>query len=392
MSAPSMTSYLIEPLVPVIVRAGRPFDGQNGVDAARFPPPSTLAGALRTAHAESTGLALTVELARIPVTGPLPVRLDEHGAPASLLVPKPADALYFHTDGNAGKRPVAARPLPLAAGEGMDLPDAALYSLQLAEPVQGKPADGPRWWSIGDLQRFRRGEMPAMASLENAWRMPEDDIRTHVAIDRGTQAAAAAQLFQTAGLSFAHRSRATTVFGREALPADRVALVGRIDGAVQPGVVVLGGERRLAAIGPCRESLWPSCPADWSATLRRAGGVCFSLLTPALFEAGWRPRWSLDGGDGFPPGCAGLKLKLRAAALDRWLPHSGWDLAKNRPRAGRKQVPAGAAYWFEILDAQNASDAALNALWLATISDAEQDRLDGFGLVLPSAWTFPLPS
>lgn len=385
MSARGMTTYLIEPLAPIVVRSGRPFDGQSGADAARFPPPSTLAGALRTAHAETMGLPLTSDLARIPVEGPLPLRLDEHGQPAWLLVPKPADALYF-----SDRRLVAAHPRPLAAGEGMDLPDADLYPMQLAEQVTGKPGPGPRWWSLNDLQRFRRGEMPAFTSLEAAgWSAPDDDVRTHVAIDRHRFAAAPSQLFQTAGISFFHRSPATTPFGQEAFPASRVGLAGRIAGHIEPGVVTLGGERRLAAIAPCAENLWPECPADWAATLRRAGGVCLSLLTHALFDAGWRPGWSAGGGTGFPPGCDGLRLKLRAAALERWLPHSGWDLAKNRSRAGRKLVPAGAAYWFEILNPNDVSDTALRALWLSTISDAEPDRLDGFGLALPSAWTFP---
>lgn len=385
MNAGSMTTYVIEPLAPIIVRSGRPFDGQTGADTARFPPPSTLAGALRTAHAESMGLPLTSDLARISVDGPLPARLDEHGKPAWLLVPKPANALYF-----SDKRLVAAHPRPLAAGEGMDLPDADLYPIQLAEQATGKPGSGPRWWSLQDLQRFRRGELPTVESLEDAgWTAPEDDIRTHVAIDRHSHAAASSQLFQTAGVGFFHRPPATTRLGQEALPAGRIGLIGRIAGHIEPGVVILGGERRLAAIAPCAENLWPECPADWVASLRRAGGVCLSLLTHALFDAGWRPGWSANGGAGFPPGCNGLRLKLRAAALERWLPHSGWDLAKNRSRAGRKLVPAGAAYWFEILNANDVPDTALRALWLSTISDAEQDRLDGFGLALPSAWTFP---
>jgi CRISPR-associated protein Cmr3 len=73
---------------------------------------------------------------------------------------------------------------------------------------------------------------------------------------------------------------------------------------------------------------------------------------------------------------------LRAASLDRWQPHSGWDIAQNKPRAGRKLVPSGAVYWYEIAGEIDIAD-----LWLAALSDDPQDKRDGFGLVLPQPWT-----
>ena len=117
--------------------------------------------------------------------------------------------------------------------------------------------------------------------------------------------------------------------------------------------------------------------------IREAGGLSLTLLTPALFTEGWYPTWLDEKLEGTPPGCDGLRLKLRAAAIDRWQPHSGWDLAQQSPRAGRKLVPAGAVFWFQILQDD---DNALNVLWLNHISDQEQDRRDGFGLALPQPW------
>ena len=72
-------------------------------------------------------------------------------------------------------------------------------------------------------------------------------------------------------------------------------------------------------------------------------------------------------------------------AVDRWQPHSGWDLANRRPRPTRKLAPAGTTYWFSIVDGADTS--SLGKLWLTSVSDIEQDRLDGFGLALPSPWT-----
>jgi CRISPR-associated protein Cmr3 len=360
-----MHTYLIEPKAPLVVRSGRPFDGQAGADAARFPPPSTLAGTLRTAHAHSCGKALNLELANIAVAGPLPVKLDDNGQADSLLVPKPADAVYFRTPDKQARRLLRVAPARHCEGEGCDLPEG-LLPVRLTEPAQGKPAGGPAWWSMEDLVAWRKGESPSIEQIErNGWTPAGDDIRTHVGIDRASQAAEAGRLFQTAGLGFWQKQENPRSF-----PNARIGLVGRIAGEIKPGVVTLGGERRLSALRPADDALWPSLPAGFVDDLRAAGGLSLTLLTPALFAQGWRP-----------PAIPGLAL--RAAALGRWQPHSGWDLAKWQPRAGRKLVPAGAVYWYAIGDI---ADEALARLWLAPLGEHEQDRRDGFGLVLPSPW------
>jgi CRISPR-associated protein Cmr3 len=112
--------------------------------------------------------------------------------------------------------------------------------------------------------------------------------------------------------------------------------------------------------------------------------LTLTLLTPAIFAAGYRPDWLDEDLQGEPPGVAGLRLQLVAAALERWQPHSGWDLAEQAPRATRKLVGAGATYWFRLLDEPD--DGALASLWLASLCDDEQDRRDGYGLALPAPW------
>lgn len=365
-----MQTYLIEPKAPLVVRSGRPFDEQNGTDDAQFPPPSTLAGALRTAHAERAGLAFNDELASLPVQGGLPVRIDAHGK-TTLLVPKPADALYFWDEHKTNSRLVRSAPQALAQGEGCDLP-LDLLPVQLTETVKGKSAPGARWWAWDDLITFRQtGALPhTVAQLgERGWLTFADEVRTHVGIDSATHAAETGKLFQTAGLNYWQKP--TTA---QPLPQSSIGILGRIKGNIDAGIITLGGERRLSAISPASESLWHKCPENLPAEIRQAGGLSLTLLTPALFQAGWYPHLLSH---------AGLRLKLRAAAVNRWQPHSGWDLAKNQPRAGRKLVPAGSVFWFQLLDA---TDAALIELWLGQISDDKQDRLDGFGLALPQAW------
>lgn len=438
----------LDPLAPVIVRSGRPFDDQSGADPARFPPPSTVAGCLRTAWARETGRDFGPELARLAVAGPLlfnPENRDEH----RVLAPKPADALYFgHGD---AARCVRAEPRAFEAGCGADMPDG-LLPVQLVERVDGKPGGGPAWWSWADLLAFRLGEeIPSTRTVgtggtgeadgtgeagraggngrppssredghphgavhpdtgaadadteqspdeqrfyerlcENGWSPPpQGDRRTHVAIDPGTRAAAAGRLFQTEGLDLdapaAAQDREPPA-GEKRWPAAAggLRLLARCGEALGEGLVHLGGERRLAALQPEPEDIWPSPPPGWLDRIVRAGGLSLTLLTPAIFSAGYRPGWLDADLAGSPPAVPGLRLQLRAVAVGRWQPHSGWDLVRGRPRPSRKLAGAGAVYWFRILDGIDSG--ALDALWLASIGDGEQDRRDGFGLALPSPW------
>ena len=460
----------LDPLAPVIVRSGRPFDDQSGADPARFPPPSTVAGCLRTAWARETDRSFGPELAQLAVAGPLlfnPENRDEH----RILAPKPADALYFgHGDAAHCMR---AEPRAFEAVCGADMPDALLpvqrrsprpgqveRAGELPESVSGKPGSGPAWWSWADLLAFRLGEeIPSTRTggtggtdeaggrgeagrtartggnggppssregghphgdvhpdtsaadadaeqtlderrfykrlCENGWSPPpQGDRRTHVAIDPGTRAAAAGRLFQTEGLDLdapAAGAEPEPPAGERRWPAAAggLRLLARCGEALGEGLVHLGGERRLAALQPEPEDVWPSPPPGWLDRIIQAGGLSLTLLTPAIFSAGYRPGWlDLDADlAGSPPAVPGLRLQLRAVAVGRWQPHSGWDLARQPrpgPRPSRKLAGAGATYWFRILD--GIDPGVLETLWLASVSDGEQDRRDGFGLVLPSPW------
>ena len=144
-AAPPSTVVTLEPLAPIVVRSGRPDAAR--ADPARFPPPSTLAGCLRTAWARAQSpmpdwTALQTELLQQAVAGPLLVRMDDADQP-TVLLPKPADALYFGQGDQA--RCVRAAPRPLEPGCGCDLPDG-LLPVQLLTPMSEKSGKGPSWW------------------------------------------------------------------------------------------------------------------------------------------------------------------------------------------------------------------------------------------------------
>jgi CRISPR-associated protein Cmr3 len=106
------------------------------------------------------------------------------------------------------------------------------------------------------------------------------------------------------------------------------------------------------------------------------------LATPSLFERGWLPRFvdenSLKGEKG------SLKFKLVAAAVGRYQPIGGWDLAKNQPKPICRFVPAGSVYFFELLDG-NPEEIFEKFNWQA-ISD--RDAEVGFGLTLVGGWDY----
>ena len=387
----------LDPLAPIIVRSGRPMNAHADADPAQFPPPSTIAGCLRTAWARATGRPFGAELAQLVVVGPLLVRDDDR-----ILAPKPADALYFgHGDGKeASPRCLRAAPRPFSAGCGADLPEG-LLPVQLTEEVAGKPGVGPAWWSWHDLLDFRDGVDVSLDRLRrNGWSPPVGDRRTHISIDPSTATAETGALYETEGLDLSESpaafqtraaGRAAAVSSADANDADPssggLRLLVRCAEALAPALVHLGGKRRLAALEPEPDDRWPAPPNGWIERLRHAGGLCLTLLTPGVFSGGYRPGWLDNALTGSPPGAPGLRLRLRAAAVARWQPHSGWDLAQGQPRLMRKLVPAGATYWFDVLGA--CDEDALAALWLASVCDEPQDRIDGFGLALPGPWAPP---
>ena len=388
------TVVSLDPLAPIIVRSGRPMNAHTDADPAQFPPPSTVAGCLRTAWARATYRPFGPELAQLAVAGPLLVRDD-----GRVLAPKPADALYFGHGKSA--RCVRAKPRPFGGGCGADLPEG-LLPVQLTEQVAGKTATGPAWWSWEDLLAFRDDADISIDELwMNGWSPPSGDRRIHVSIDASTGAAAAGALYETEGLDL---DRAPAAFGTGAAGRTEAAspavptqaggsstssfrLLVRCAEALAPTLVHLGGKRRLAALEPEPETWWPAPTDEWLERICRHDRLCLTLLTPGVFSSGYRPGWLGHALTGSPPEAPGLKLRLRAATLERWQPHSGWDLVQRQPRPTRKLVPAGATYWFDVVGACDKD--SLAALWLASVCDEPQDRRDGFGLALPGPWTPP---
>lgn len=322
------------------------------------PWPSTIAGLVRTRiGTDGTGkFNLTVEEARrIAVRGPLLAQLNRDGSVEEYLLPAPRDCTW-HWLGDRRDQIERRRLTPQRAPAGCetDLGHQQLVGFT-GETPRGKAVFGPMFWRWKDLRQWLLapplpGKVEKLAAAFGHGPFIHER-RTHVAIDPGTQTVSEGQLFSTDGLRFTARE--------ERLAITFVCEDGRLEG----GGAQCGGERRLSFLRKGRD-IWPSYPQELEVATDRLARVV--LLTPAIFGQGFTPT-EVKG------------ARVVACAVPRAEVISGWDLEHNGPKATRRMAPAGSVYWVQLAQGLDARRWAME-VWMQCISDAEQDRLDGFGL------------
>lgn len=379
------TTFMLEPKAPLVFRSAKPF-GAGSRDGANFPWPSSWAGLLRTRAMLAKGWSPKLddkqkqELLSLATAGPFLARQDDDGT-LTVFLPRPADAVRLQgADSDSVKR---LAPTNLNANVGTDLPQGLLPLSFVDGKPKGKPKASAAQWS---LHRWTEWALKGTTDAEDSedesdWQQIES--RTHVAISVHTQAAADGQLFQTDGWDFSPR-RNESVSGSSYAKHHWVFVgLGPVsEDEHGSGLVTFGGERRLSWLSILKDNPL-SCPDELRTALKGCRRFAVTFATPALFSGGWIPGWLDDQLQGNVPGHPEVRVQLKAAHVERWLPVSGWDLHAGGPKATRRAVAPGATYWFEVLDGQ-VLDA--DALWLQSICDSQQDARDGFALVLPRPW------
>lgn len=382
-----MPTWIIEPRDPLIVRDGRPFGLIPGARARTlaFPFPSTTTGALRTrvgqdAHGvfQKTRIPAVKKLA---VQGPLLVALNATDEVMTWYAPAPADAIIMEgvwppqtkSECEAHTRIKRVPLVPLASPPDAqhNLPQGlAFVGAVTADP--SKPISRPpAFWSwpvFGQWLTVPARDAPEGICPESIGIIgPGHEERTHVKIAADTQTAAEGALFQTSGLEFTTPTRS------------RLALALVADEPLTPGLTPFGGESRLAAWRVSAQQL-PGWPEGLKAIISDQRACRLILLTPACFTAGYRPAWLLEARHGVTP-------QLQAVAIGRPQVVSGWDYEYRCPKPTRRLAPAGTVYFLSFGKALRSDIIAwLDAIWMVNVSDAEQDRLDGFGLAVVGAW------
>jgi CRISPR-associated protein Cmr3 len=377
-----MTTWIIEPRDPLIVRDGRPFGPTPGVRAVSlaFPFPSTTTGALRTqAGLDAQGSFDTTQIARvkdIPVRGPLLVEWNDQQERWDYLAPAPADALLFEAD----ERPTAIRqlvPQELQTGEATDLPDK-LIPVGLRQPDPRKPKkDAPAFWRWAHFESWLvnpHDQSPISDDLGHSG--PTRESRIHIKFDASRGTGEDGKLFETSGLEFTRGGKDRQVLSA----ARRLALAIACEQEIphhQP-VDTLGGERRIAVWQQSAHDL-PSIPDGLADQIVRNKRCRLILLTPAYFTAGYCPEWLRAARDG-------IEATVAAAAVGRPQVVSGWNYETKRPKATRRLAPAGSVYFLRLAGTEDAIRAWINNTWMQCVSDDEHSRNDGFGLAVLGTW------
>jgi CRISPR-associated protein Cmr3 len=365
-----MQPWLIEPRDPLIVRDGRPFDTSPGSRARTlgFPLPSTVAGVARTrAGLDGAGRFAgdPHRLLEYRVRGPLLVAIE--GEPIEFFAPAPADAVMMN-----GARVHRLRPEPLREHELTNL-DGRLQPMFMVSETKGKPEGMPAYWRWEYFERWLLNPADAAVTPEElGTNGPVRECRTHVAIQSESLTAVEGALFQTSGLEFHYVPRGATLHdGR------RLAIAIETDAPIRPGLAPLAGERRLVcwrAGAP-----FPGYPPELPDRIARSRACRLVLLTPAYFSRGYLPEWICSERQGVTAG-------VKAAAVNRPVVASGWDLKRGTPKPTRRLAPAGSAYFMALQGDEASIRAWVQELWMQSVSDDEQGRRDGFGLAAIGVW------
>lgn len=367
-------------------------------NALRWPFPSTVRGALRTAwglraiqkrarpqELPFAWVAETREL-RLQVVLPLRRRFGQDWTQSTRMWPAPRDAVARPTDGHDGslrfarllpQRPTGPAVKSLVFDEKAHPALTHLWYPRLqrsaptaAEGAARKPLDAPPWWSDGDFIPWLCST--ATPSLDEAACATQEhharrDVR--LAIEPATQTAKDSALYSLETVEMLARWPRRADPGREirgcedtsatAFTEWAIALrcsLPRADATFPPGPLILGGKRRLALHEPGE-----AVPADLFAmpqelknafaAAKAPRGLRIVIVTPAHFEQGWLPDGITAQEGEYRGHLLGIQaeLILRAAIVDRPLHASGWDMAATAAptaspgAATREEPPLGQA-------------------------------------------------
>jgi CRISPR-associated protein Cmr3 len=367
-------TWLVEPIEPLVFGDGRSIGTTTIAGTRVLPPPSQLAGTVRSqvwSSVASDDASRQQAVLRLDVVGPVGARLDEDGSIVDWWLPAPQDARLME----GGE---FSRLVPLALPEGcawgpLEAPAVGSPTVDRRKPVQAS-----RFWS------WRHGLRPWLVgnAPEPGWDAlaPALDLRTHVAMGPNDTALEEDALFGVTGMAFAPVRRKLGVhpWGGPEHERARLGLVLRTSAPLPDEVVhPLGGEQRLARWRRLSSDPWPAIPAEVVASAEQ-GHVRIYLATPAWFTAGHVPDASVL--------FAGIDGGVLASVSERPEVVSGWDQRLNGPKPTRRLVPAGAVLFVRLGGDEAQRRRWAEKTWLACISDDEQSRRDGFGLALLGTW------
>jgi CRISPR-associated protein Cmr3 len=306
-------------------------------------------------------------------------------------VPAPRDALLFPSqltvkgESTALVEQLVPLQLPESAQTDADTQGLLFVGQEIgSEPHESKPLSKPPaywYWATFKTWLLDPLALTGQAQVLSKLGLPElaHERRSHVSIDADKEVAEDGMLFETSGLEF-------TVPGsseHRLKEARRLALAVAADDSnysIRAGLARFGGERRIVTWRKSTEKL-PPCPPKLEQAIIKGRSCRVILLTPACFEQGSRPVWFSAEAAKY-----GVTIDLKAMVIQRPQVVSGWDFASNKPKPSRRLAPAGTVLYLSLRGDDAAISKWIRDTWMQCISDGEQDRLDGFGVVVFGTW------
>ena len=363
-------------------RDGRPFTkGDQSEGYSIFPPlPSTILGALRTAHIAEHGNLSSFYAGNMAKTIGTPDSLGSMHLNGVFLADRESGIYY---------------PIPLDLVVKKNDTDKKLYVLEVGTESSNLSSNALlphllKWSGAEDVESETNGRLEGIdmteylldGQTEFIFRPLEDFVRSEPKIgierDYKTSASKDNMLYRINMSRF--QSQFLNPNERKALSELGFVVDYQCAEKLQPnGLLKLGGEGKSFTYERSCHNPDPLATEEDMAALKeaiRSSGV-FKLYfaTPAIFEQGWLPKW-IDKNT-YNAKYSSMSFELRTAAVGKPVAVGGWDMKKNMPKPTRQAVPAGSVYYFKIPD-ENCVDAIVNTFHYKNISDRQ--AAEGFGL------------
>ncbi|NLZ54803.1 MAG: type III-B CRISPR module-associated protein Cmr3 [Thermoanaerobacteraceae bacterium] len=315
-----------EPIDTLFFRDGKPFNmGEDTWSNSVFPPyPSVFYGALRTAYFAKEPDSFDLRGKENDPTLALKIHSVLLNIWDNYYFPLPRDLVREKDSGEKCAFPLQLQdapylsncPLPKTLGVQDKVVETIANGIIDRETLQGYLENSSDLFYYSNLKEYVTQEP-----------------KIGIGIDKKSGTAADTQLYRSEMLRLA--PECSIVIDYEGIELS------------ESGFLKLGGEGKAAFynhISNKEEAFLPSC-----STLDNQYFKLY-LLSPAVLSNGWLPAW-ID-----PQSLAGiyegLKVKLLAVALGKYVSVGGFDIKKGRPKPMVRAVPSGSVYYFELLEGE----------------------------------------
>ena len=336
-------SWKFEAFDTFFFRESKPFgiSGGNELNSVFPPPARTIAGVVRTAIGETTGVcwedyknnqdhSLRNEIGYGDDIGPLKFSGPYLSLKGTRLFPMPFCLVKDCYEESI--RQLLPENTPTRT-------DIGNIYLPLVDPVDAvaKPMDGA-WLKKEDFEKFLNGEIPEFEKIVENKDLFKTESRIGIAIDHLTKTTGDGNLFQTSHLRIFEGTAIESVV--EGV-SDKIRIKEHF-------VCRLGGEGRPAGVSVSAKEDDLLCNLKFTG---KEKGLMLIFITSAdfggqLFPEGFVREGGKEG-NVWKGKLGGINVSVHSIATGRPIREGGWDLVERRPRNLKSLCPAGTVWYIK---------------------------------------------